>query len=99
MNKAHLDQKTANRLGYSFYRVSNDINGNPRYVIHFLAFLNPGEGEDLRDSYATAKKRANNIGFSVYRGKDFGGGFVCQSYNLESTAEAVVRSRAQTEAA
>jgi len=26
--------------GICFCRVNNDINGNPRYVIHFLAFTN-----------------------------------------------------------
>ena len=93
MYRAHLDNKTEQALGYSFYRVNNDANGNPRYVIHFLAFLNPSEGDDLSDRYAIAKKRANAIGFSVYRGKDFGGGFVCQSYDLEGTAESVIVSR------
>jgi len=82
--KAHLDYKTQDALGYDMYRVRNDFNGNPRYVIHWLAF-----GKD----YDTAKKIANSIGFRVYRGKDFGGGFVAQSYNLESTAERIIDAR------
>jgi len=82
--KAHLDYKTQDALGYDMYRVRNDANGNPRYVIHWLAF-----GKD----YDTAKKIANSIGFRVYRGKDFGGGFVAQSYNLESTAERIIDAR------
>jgi len=36
LNKCHLDKKTAEALGHSFYSVKNDINGNPRYVIHWL---------------------------------------------------------------
>ena len=84
MNKAHLDQKNAEALGYDFYRVNNDRNGNPRYVIHFLAFAN---------DYATAHKVANRLGFRIYRGRDFGGGFVCQSYNIESDAERIIAAR------
>jgi len=82
--KAHLDYKTEDALGYDMYRVRNDVNGNPRYVIHWLAF---------DKDYDTAKKIANSIGFRVYRGKDFGGGFVAQSYNLESTAERIIDAR------
>ena len=66
-----------NAGGVDFYRVNNDVNGNPRYVVHFLAFA---------PDYETAKKRANAIGFKVYRGRDFGGGFVGQSYYLADTA-------------
>lgn len=86
MNAAHLDYKTEETLGHRFYRVNNDFNGNPRYVIHWLAF---------GDDYATAKKAANSIGFRVYRGKDFGGGFVGQSYSLENTAESILDARAK----
>ena len=84
MQKAHLDYKTELQLGHDFYRVNNDINGNPRYVIHFLAF---------NSDYDTARKLANSIGFRVYRGKEFGGGFVGQSYNLESTAWDIISIR------
>ena len=86
MNTAHLDYKTAEQLGYDFYRVNNDVNGNPRYIIHWLAFA---------DEYDKARQKANAIGFRVYRGKDFGGGFVGQSYNLENTAERIIKERTQ----
>lgn len=82
MNKAHLDRRTSEQLGHAFYRVTNDMNGNPRYVIHFLAFSG---------DYDKARKLASSIGFRVYRGRDFGGGFVGQSYNLESTADQIIR--------
>lgn len=83
-NKAHLDYKTEQELGYDFFRVKNDVYGNPRYVIHWLAF-----GTD----YDQAKKVANSLGFRVYRGKDFGGGFVAQSYSIENTAEQIIAAR------
>ena len=86
MKKCHLDNSTAEQLGHDFFRVNNDVNGNPRYVIHFLAFAN---------DYDTARRLANSIGFSVYRGKNFGGGFVGQSYNLENTAERIISARQQ----
>lgn len=56
-------------------RINNDINGNPRYVVSWLSLG--------LDSYqATDKTR--KAGLSIYRGKDFGGGFVFQSYNTEA---------------
>lgn len=69
--------------GIPFWRVKNDVNGNPRYVVHFLNFA---------PDYETAKKRANAIGFSVYRGRDFGGCFVGQSYSLPDTARAIKKA-------
>lgn len=57
--------------GIGFCRVNNDINGNPRYVVHFLAFATDEEmrNDNLSQNqlYAIAKKRANDLGFSVYR--------------------------------
>jgi len=100
MNAAHLDYRTEETLGHRFYRVNNDINGNPRYVISWLAFETEGNGvtlsiKDLEDRYQKARKLANSIGFKVYRGKDFGGGFICQSYNLENTAEQIIETRGE----
>ena len=50
--------------GIGFCRVNNDINGNPRYVVHFLAFTTDEEmrNDNLSQSqlYTIAKKRANN---------------------------------------
>lgn len=71
-----------------FKRVNNDINGNPRYVFHFLYFLSDAENEKetLKSRYEKALKNAKSIGgYRQYRGKDFGGGFVTQSYNLDNT--------------
>ena len=53
--------------GIGFCRVNNDINGNPRYVVHFLAFTTDEEmrNDNLSQSqlYTIAKKRANDLGF------------------------------------
>jgi len=70
--------------GIEFYPVRRDANGNPRYVVHYLAFSS---------NYDIAKIMANRLGFRVYRGKDFGGGFVCQSYSLKDTASHILALR------
>lgn len=63
-----------------FTRISNDTCGNPRYVCHFL---------NIADDYATAVKLANKIGGRKYHNKQYGGGIVFQSYNIEATADKV----------
>lgn len=74
--------------GIQFYRVNNDTNGNPRYVTHFLNLVGDLEGKTL-DLLKKAKKRANSLGGAKYRGKDFGGSFVFQSYNLDDLASSI----------
>ena len=79
--------------GIGFCRVNNDIFGNPRYVVNFLAFTTDEEkrNDNLSQSqlYAIAKKRANYLGFSVYRANWYGGGFVGKSYSLTDTANKI----------
>lgn len=67
-------------------RVDNDVNGNPRYVLHYLAFDN---------DYATAKEIAHSLGWSVYRAKSHGGCFVGQSYSTAESAERIAMSKAE----
>ena len=98
--KCYISPNLAAQFNDSFYRVNNDSNGNPRYVTHYLAFLNDDElGMEAtrQGDYDIAKKRANALGFRVYKGKDFGGGFVCQSYNVENTAENIIAARSKGE--
>lgn len=52
-------------------RIKNDVNGNPRYVVHF---------NDLGLSEYKSTKATRDAGFAIYRGKDYGGGFVFSSY-------------------
>ena len=67
-----------------FKRINNDINGNPRYVVHFLAFLGTETGSIL-ERYQIALKKSRSLGGKAYKGKDFGGGIVIQSYNIQDT--------------
>lgn len=58
-----------------YVRIDNDVNGNPRYVIHYLYFAN---------TYSEAIYKAKKIGGKKYRAKWYGGGIVISSYSLES---------------
>ena len=72
-------------------RINNDLNGNPRFVVHFYDLLNDGEGEGLTilEKFELAVKKARKVGGKIYRGKDFGGGIVFQSYDIKTTINKV----------
>ena len=77
-----------------FTRVNNDVNGNPRYVIHFPKLLTEEEGRDYSHDfvvrqYATALNRAKKIGGRKFHNKQYGGGIVFQSYNIQATADRI----------
>jgi len=63
-----------------FTRVNNDINGNPRYVFHFL---------QLADNYTEALTLSKKIGGRKFHNKQYGGGIVVQSYNLQKEIELI----------
>ncbi len=56
-------------------RTTNDINGNPRYIVHFLAL-------GLKN-YEDRKK----VDLSMYRGSWYGGGIIIKSYDIKSDIE------------
>lgn len=78
-----------------FTRVNSDVNGNPRYVCHFLDLLSDVEKSrdytdrndpfGLTNQYAYAVKKANKIGGRKFSNKQYGGGIVFQSYNIQDT--------------
>lgn len=72
MKKPAKQYITVNDQEIPYWRIDNDLNGNPRYVVHFLDL-----GIDFGD-YGSIK------GLTKYRAKWFGGGYVIQSYNLEN---------------
>lgn len=75
-----MKQEITTTSGINFTRIDNDINGNPRYVCHFL---------NIADNYDEAIKKANTIGGKKYHNKSYGGGIVFQSYNIEDTAKRI----------
>ncbi len=67
-----------------FTRVNNDVNGNPRFVCHFLQLTNKADdGLSIQEMYDVAVKRACKIGGRKYHTKAYGGGIVFTSYNLD----------------
>jgi hypothetical protein len=56
-------------------------------VVHFYDLLNDGEGEGLTilERFDLVVKKARKVGGKIYRGKDFGGGIVFQSYDIQTT--------------
>lgn len=82
-----------------FTRISHDVNGNPRYVCHFLNLVTPEEREAVgtrvgfvSELYAIALRRAHRIGGRKYHTRSYGGGIVFQSYNIEETARYIAES-------
>lgn len=69
-----------------FTRIKNDVNGNPRYVVHFL---------NIDEDYQTAVKKANKIGGRKYHTKSYGGGIVFQSYNIDDTQKKIEELKKQ----
>lgn len=64
-----------------FTRVNNDVNGNPRYVCHYL---------NLANDYDDAVKIAKKIGGKRFHTKQYGGGIVFQSYNIKDTEKRII---------
>ena len=65
-----------------YKRITNCINGNPRYLIHFLYVAN---------DYNEALNISRQVGGKKYKGKDFGGGIVISSYNLASDLSQIIK--------
>lgn len=71
--------RTKSGIEYEFTRTTNDVNGNGRYIVHFLAL-------GLKSHEAT--KATRRAGLKKYNGRAYGGGFIFQaSGDLERQAE------------
>lgn len=94
---------TIEKQGIEFTRINNDVNGNPRYVCHYSNLITDDEIEQsyersdiLRGTtfvdiqYGVALSRAKKIGGRKFHNKQYGGGIVFQSYNLDDTAKQIV---------
>ncbi|AFN38657.1 TreK [Staphylococcus phage MSA6] len=77
-NKNYLYEETHTVQGQDItaFRIPNDANGNPRYVVHFM---------DLDIKLADYDNINKLYGFKKYTAKWFGGGVVFQSYNIADT--------------
>ena len=79
----------------NFTRVKNDINGNPRYVCHFLNLNTPEELNaepwiDVSEKYNLALDRARKLGGRKFHNKQYGGGIVFGCvFNLRELCERI----------
>lgn len=86
--------------GVEFTRIRNDINGNPRYVCHFLNLNTEYENSTefwsthgmntISVKYSIAVKRSHKLGGRKYHNKSYGGGIVFQSYNIRGLEQDII---------
>ena len=77
-------------------KINHDVNGNPRYVCHFLELIpkwykNPKvfTSTTLDEKYEIALKIGRQLGGKKFHNKQYGGGIVFQSYNINSLEEQI----------
>lgn len=75
-NYLYTETHTVQGKEIEVFRIPNDVNGNPRYVVHFL---------DLNIKLSDYDNINKLYGFKKYTAKWFGGGVVFQSYNIQDT--------------
>lgn len=82
-----------------FTRINNDLNGNPRFVCHFLNIplteeekkqINSAGMKFISTHYSIALEKAKKIGGKKYSNKQYGGGIVFQSYNIKKTEKDIL---------
>lgn len=79
-------ETTAQVKEIDFTRINNDVNGNPRFVCHFLNFINDQDRKMLFGfdvGYNLALSKAREIGGRKFHNKQYGGGIVFQMYDGE----------------
>lgn len=73
-----------------FTRIKSDVNGNARYVCHFLNIpmtkselleFNKKGAPSIECHYQEALNKAKKIGGKKFHNKQYGGGIVFQSYS------------------
>lgn len=99
-----MNTKIKTTSGVEFTKITNDSNGNPRYVCHYTALLseqNRNEfpltvspifkvNDNLKTLYTLALRKAKTIGGKKFHNKQYSGGIVFQSYNLNETAKQII---------
>ena len=89
--RAHIEEETSKKVKPShFTRINNDVNGNPRYVCHYIHLSTPVDRDaDISERYALALARARSIGGRKFHNKQYGGGIVFQTYSLPDTCDSI----------
>lgn len=75
-----------------FKRINSDINGNPRYVIHYIKFTptlipvpNPNNSREYEAVLYLNKKL--KLGGRKYHNRSYGGGLAFSTYNIGDLCE------------
>jgi hypothetical protein len=94
--KTKVNKTKSKKVGateFSWKRIDNDVNGNPRYVTSFSNLLSNKEkyesGLSVLDQYDLAVRKAKKLGGKKFSNKQYGGGIVFQSYNIEDTEKRI----------
>ena len=69
-------------------RIKNDINGNSRFVVHFLALITDSP-LPINEKYNAALFLARKIGGKKFHNKQFGGGISFQAYNAQELQQRI----------
>ena len=85
---------------YSITRIKNDVNGNPRRVIHFLSFITDADRAERSEHklistgslYDLALRKARKVGGRKFHNKQYGGGIAFQAYSDSEVYELVRRA-------
>ena len=73
-----------------FTKINSDNFGNPRYVCGFLTFIKDSDPKmDIEAKYKLALKRAKDLGGRKFHNKQYGGGIVFQSYEIQDTCNKI----------
>jgi len=84
--------------GVTVQRITNDINGNGRYIVHYSELLPKGErhgfayqalGNLWATPYDAALYNSRKLGGRKYTAKWYGGGIVFQSADPSALAKAI----------
>ena len=67
-----------------FTTINSDVNGNPRYVCHWISLGT--------DTYEQALSIARTVGGKKFNNKQFGGGIVFSHYNLETLEKKILQA-------
>lgn len=97
--KREVMTTTAIKKPVEFTKVSQDVYGNPRYVCHFLNFINAGDEIKANHSnsdifgintqYEIALRKSRELGGRKFHNKQYGGGIVFQSYNTNALSDRI----------
>jgi hypothetical protein len=85
---------------YTVTKIKNDVNGNPRRVIHFLAFVTSEDRAErgaqklvsTGSLYEFALRKARKLGGRKFHNRQYGGGIVFQAYSDNEVYELVARA-------